>query len=156
MCVEFAREADRYRHEVVICTGESWQTVLASVEGAADDEWPPSPPLQELHIEPRTLGNEVALLVGRAGRSHWSLSVESDVARGALIFDVACRSSSAANRLQSSYLIRGPALTYDLQVLEGELHPDADDFGLSIAPRWDSNAGGIRTFRWRYKIVATP
>ncbi|MGH7136322.1 MAG: hypothetical protein ACREHD_11320, partial [Pirellulales bacterium] len=64
--VEFAREADRYRHVVVVRTGDSWRPVLASTEGSADDEWPPSPPLQELHVEPRTPGNEVALLVGRA------------------------------------------------------------------------------------------
>lgn len=155
MCVEFLREADRYRHEVLVRKNASWNVVFASIEGAPDDEWPHSPPLQELHVEQRAAGSEVALLVGRAGRSHWSLSVEADIARGALVFDVACRSSSAANRLQSSYLLIAPASTYDLQILEGELCRDADESGLSIAPRYDSDVGGIRTFRWRYKIAAT-
>jgi hypothetical protein len=156
MCIEFARDADRYRHEIVVWAGDSWRTVLASKEGSEDDEWPPSPPLQELHIEPRTPRNEVALLVGRAGRSHWSLSVESDVACGALIFDVACRSSAAANRLQSSYLLTGPGLTFDLQILEGELRRDVDEADLSIVPRGDPGTSGVHTFRWRYKIAAMP
>jgi hypothetical protein len=157
ICVEFVREADRFRHEVAVYSGESWQTVWASVEGAPEEECPPSPPLQELHVEQRAGGVEVALLVGRAGRSHWSLSVEADVARGALVFDAACRSASPGNGLQSSYRLVAPVQSCDLQVLDGELRQSAaDDVGLAILPRLDAGGQGTRTFRWRYKIVATP
>jgi len=42
-------------------------------------------------IEPRGSTGNVALLVGMAGRSHWSLSVEPIAGRAAFLFDAACR-----------------------------------------------------------------
>jgi hypothetical protein len=162
------READRYRHEVVLRAGENYLPLLASIEGAADDDWPPSPPLQELHIEQRGAEKQVALLVGRAGRSHWSLSVEADVARQTLLFDIACRTPATADRLRSSYgrgagglplslsTVDRVALSSSivLQILVGIVRSDvADERIVQVAPRQDrAPYGQIETFRWRYRI----
>jgi hypothetical protein len=93
--VVFFRAGDRYAHRVEAfdaVRGE-WVAVWESLEGAADDVWPASPPLQQLHVEERPEGR-VALLVGMAGRTHWSAAVEA--ARGesggkSIRFDVAAR-----------------------------------------------------------------
>lgn len=166
--IEFHRDADRYRHEVVDCGDGLSSVLLASVEGIADEEWPASPPLQELHVEQRGDDKQVALLVGRAGRSHWSLSVEIDRAHRALTFDVACRSATAGDRLASSYRLAAGGLPASLptgdrialssnialEILEGKLQSETGDESiLRIVPRPDQSASGkIQTFRWRYRI----
>jgi hypothetical protein len=94
---------DRYGHTIERRIDGQWRALLESVEGAPDDLWPPSPPLQSLHIESRPDG-PVALLVGMAGKSHWSASVEAKGADG-LVFDLACRTNENTTRLGSSYLL---------------------------------------------------
>lgn len=71
------RSGDRFSHrlELIAVVGES-RTLASSVDGDPRADWPPSPPLQQAHFEPRPPGGDVALLVGMAGRSHWSLSIE--------------------------------------------------------------------------------
>lgn len=101
--LRFIRLDDRFGHELVLPSGD---VVLSSVEGYKNDDWPPSPPLQELSFQ-RVGDTQVALLVGMAGASHWSLSIElrysaaSQVA--GLSFDVACRTAAAAPQLASTY-----------------------------------------------------
>jgi hypothetical protein len=99
----FERQGDRYAHRVELAAAGGWQTVLESLEGKPDEAWPPSPPLQSLHIEERPGGRRVALLVGMAGRSHWSLSVEADPAAASLAFDAACRLQEVPSFLGSRY-----------------------------------------------------
>lgn len=65
--------------------------LLESLEGQSGDIWPASPPMQQLLIESRAEAGHVALLVGMAGRSHWSLSVEPLADRVGFRFDAACR-----------------------------------------------------------------
>jgi hypothetical protein len=89
--VRFRFQKDRYAHEILLANGDKWTTVLASVEGSSADDWPASPPLQSLHVESRPGNGQVALLVGMAGHSHWSMSVELDPAAARITFDVACR-----------------------------------------------------------------
>lgn len=101
--VVFRRLADRFAHRVEWIAPGGVISLMESIEGAADEDWPPSPPLQELHFEQRTGGMQLALLVGRAGASHWSLSIELDPARSRIAFDVACRVRSAPAWLGSSY-----------------------------------------------------
>lgn len=67
--------------------------LLESLEGQSGDIWPASPPMQQLLIESRAEAGHVALLVGMAGRSHWSLSVEPLADRVGFRFDAACRLS---------------------------------------------------------------
>lgn len=158
--VHFWHAGDRYGHQVASDTASEQTVWLSSVEGAADASWPPSPPLQELHLEDRPDGKRVALLVGRAGRAHWSLSVEADSIRQSLLFDVACRSLSGAEQMRSSYRLpdgcrrednRLLFSCHELCLLEGEMQFDGAE--LSIGPRRDMPAADkVRTFRWRYRI----
>jgi hypothetical protein len=89
--VRFALHEDRYSHEISLADGSQWIPILLSVEGSPEDEWPTSPPLQSLHLESRPGNRQLALLVGMAGHSHWSMSVELDPATARVTFDVACR-----------------------------------------------------------------
>lgn len=102
MRVVFQWREDRFGHVVERWTGSGWQTVLESIEGAPSDVWPPSPALQSLQLEERA-GGKVALLVGMAGRSHWSASVEADSGSGRLVFDIACRVTQEPAWLGSRY-----------------------------------------------------
>ena len=73
--VVFKWHHDRYCHAIYgVCLGE--EVLLAeSVEGDAVGPWPPSPPLQQLHKQPRDTGGDVLFATGMAGKSHWSGSV---------------------------------------------------------------------------------
>lgn len=105
--VAFYQQGDRYGHVVATVvkasTGQEVVTpLLVSKEGTASESWPPSPPLQSLSIEQRATG-AVALLVGMAGSSHWSMSVEAHAESGQMKFDVACRAASSTDWLGSIY-----------------------------------------------------
>src|SRR6185295_18531562 len=97
--VTFKRQGDRYGHLVELVTGGQATPLLKSIEGTPDEDWPASPALKELHFENRPDGKQVALLVGMAGRSHWSLSVELDPIAEQVEFDVACRLRDEPRRL---------------------------------------------------------
>jgi len=101
--LRFARNGDRYVHQVTwLDAAGTEHLLLSTVEGDDTNPWPPSPPLQDLHLESRGAGATVALAVGMAGRSHWSLSVEA-VSEGELRFDVACRANDSPGPLASTY-----------------------------------------------------
>jgi hypothetical protein len=88
--VAFHRQGDRYAHTISIRDGERAMPVLASREDNGDDLWPVSPPLQQLELD--TDGEiQRALLLGMAGRSYWSVSIELGPENAAVCFDVACR-----------------------------------------------------------------
>jgi len=102
--VEFNWHVDRYRHVISLIDAAGRSTpLLESIEGSPTDDWPASPPLQNLHCENQTDGSRVALLVGMAGRGHWSASIGSRPNESALVFDLACRSSAVAGPLDSTY-----------------------------------------------------
>lgn len=166
--VSFRRLADRYAHRIEWALGDGGYA-LESQEGTADEDWPPSPPLQELHFERREPGIQLALLVGRAGGSHWSASIELDPAAAKLTFDVACRVRSAPERLGSSYRMRSAAIDASkasgggiemqggLQLLCGGGADEAECNiaiqgnalqiqATSLAPPWP------KTSRWRYVL----
>ncbi|HJT36328.1 MAG TPA: hypothetical protein VJ783_30175 [Pirellulales bacterium] len=161
--IEFRRISDRYSHQIFTGQGGQRRLLLESVEGGGDDPWPPSPPLQELHIERQADGRQVALLVGRAGRSHWSLSVEAFENR--LVFDAACRLSAEAEWLGSSYRApTGAEISNDgatfagglLRILsatgEGTI---ISDYGVVRIHAERQAATGPRTVRWQYAIEAS-
>jgi hypothetical protein len=106
--VVFQRQTDRCAHRIEIIDGARSFCLLTSVEGTSDQPWPPSPPLQQLSIEELSPGNRVALLLGMAGKSHWSASVECDPASLSLLFDVACRVQQPPLRLGSCYRTEVP------------------------------------------------
>jgi len=140
------------------------------------DRWPLSPPLQEVHLEERPGGEKLSLMVGRAGRSHWSVSCELQSESGNLAFDVACRIKEPAPWLGSSYQL-SPGLVYEGDQRSGELRfhgaplcvfETTDQEHLA----WDSKLGILtirpesrpddaysdpsgtfpRTIRWRYRL----
>jgi hypothetical protein len=105
--VVFFRQGDRWAHRIEVQheTTGAWSGALESLEGSADDVWPPSPPFQQLHVEHRPTG-DVVLLVGMAGRTHWSAAVETTPDRQAIRFDVAARLQQLppeSIRLKSEY-----------------------------------------------------
>ncbi len=73
-----------------------------SVEGGDTQDWPHSPPLQQLDACPQRGQRQGLVGLGAAGTSHWSLAVESDVS-GCLSFDVACRVRTPPIFLGSTY-----------------------------------------------------
>ena len=99
--VEFFRSGDRVAHRVLLL-GE---VVVESVEGTPFEDWPLSPPFQEVHFEERDPGGRIALLVGMAGRSHWSASVAAE--GDAIRWDIACRVREAPTWLGAAYQIAG-------------------------------------------------
>jgi hypothetical protein len=100
----FYNQGDRYAHriEAFDAAQAAWVTAFESLEGEPDDDWPPSPPFQQLHVEERPTGR-VILLVGMAGRTHWSAAVEATVDRNGIAFDVAARYQTPPEYLGSNY-----------------------------------------------------
>jgi hypothetical protein len=150
-------EANRCAHRLAAIDGTRRVVLLESIEGTADDLWPPSPPWQQVNApfaarrssgklasEKRASGKLAsgklatgnhampsAMLVGAAGASHWSASVEGvgsewtqteegqnlspmevagceQLPATGLLFDVACRAKSQPERLSSTYCIVDP------------------------------------------------
>lgn len=95
--IRFFWVGDRFRHELL--RGDT--CCLRSVE-SGDDEWPDTPPLQQLHVEQRK-ASEVVLAVGMAGKSHWSLSVERSPEEDGFVFDYACLVKTSPLFLGSTY-----------------------------------------------------
>jgi len=157
LAVRFFWHHDRFAHEVAVREGDGWRAMGSSVEGSPDDEWPASPPFQSLHVEHRDDGRQVALLVGMAGKSHWSASIEIDAAVPCISFDVACRIRT---------IEPGPlGSTYQSSEDDHPLHIELTGrFGPAQLERHASqtrvaaDATGDacpRTVRWDYRIVAS-
>ena len=154
--VEFEWQLDRYGHSISIVDPSGAVTpLLRSIEGGAEDDWPPSPPLQTLSIEKLPDARTVALLVGMAGRSHWSASVEPQNGEARIIFDMACRYALDAQYprpprlLGSCYFPISPLVNIRLSI-ESDDAVVCDASGvIEIAPRAIATAG---TTRWRFVL----
>lgn len=158
MRITFHRETDRIMHRIEILENGKFVPVLVSEEGYEHDIWPCSPALQNVHLEPRNLG-QVALLVGMAGVSHWSVSVEADVSRGRATFDIACRTTSQPKWLGTTYR-RKPPLTGDARP-KVRIEPAAgtpleiEDTSHKLVLRVPITSGPLpRTIRWCYTVTA--
>ncbi len=142
--VEFRWRGDRFVHEFVLADGSR----VGSIEGDADQVWPPSPPVQQLSRE--LIGQSYVIMgVGAAGRSHWSLSVEiNDEAESpALKFDFACRSKSTPQWLGSSYQ-NADALRI---VASSGSTTTACERKIAVQP---SGGNADETIRWGYCVSA--
>jgi hypothetical protein len=167
--LEFQWRGDRFGHAVELVGVGGSVPLLTSVEGAATDGTLPSPPLQQLHLEDRTAGRRVALLVGMAGDEHWSLSVEAEPDGLSLVFDVAVRRGrgifsvpgseyriiapdpgAPAETGSSRYAPRPPVWRLSALPAGGGKAADVVDQGgiLRIVPPASSEA----TVRWKYRI----
>ena len=127
--------------------------------------WPASPPVQEWHDETRVSAT-VLMAVGRAGRSHWSLSCEVST-DSRMAFDVAARINEPPVRLGSSYrlldgapeqaskaklqLAGGWQLTVDS--LTTQLRYDAASRTVTIEPVIERKATWPQTVRWTYAVA---
>lgn len=119
--IEFFRLQDRYAHRIVAIGCEELPVILLeSVEGTANESWPPSPVFQALNLEDLQDDSEAmetpraAMLVGMSGSTHWSMSVKSlsrvstDEDSPALVgfyFDAAGRLKSEAKVLSTRYSV---------------------------------------------------
>lgn len=108
MRATFLWQRDRYAHRIEVLERGRVTICLTTVEGDADDQWPPSPPLQQYSTEAGGAGEGLVLLLGMAGKSHWSASVETDATTTSLVFDVACRVARRPRWLGSTYRVERP------------------------------------------------
>jgi hypothetical protein len=156
--VRFFWQGDRYAHEVSIRDGDAWLPALLSVEGSPEHDWPASPPFQSLHIEQRDDGRTLALLVGMAGKSHWSASIEIDEPSACVLFDVACRARSASQGwLTSSYRAAEGAASDLLAIELGQRFGPAEletSPGQSRVVAEIDMDGNPQTVRWDYRLRA--
>ncbi len=156
--VAFVYRGDRFAHVIEVLEGTEWRAVYRSVEGAADEPWPASPPLVQLHVEPRSEGKQVALLVGMAGGNHWSAGIEADPTLARVSFDIACRvRGPEVGLLGSSYeqLATGGNAPQPTITVGNDDTARIEPGRLSIGPRADSSPGP-RTMRWAYQWSAKP
>lgn len=165
----FLRVAPRVAHRIALVRDSGVEWVLSSVEGDSRQAFPPSPPLQQLATETFSGGRTAALLLGMAGRSHWSVSAESHPPDRRIRFDVACRARVVDRQsLHSVYQMLSPwQLSADAMVAElcgpgyclrCMASPDAEcptllsveEDRLVIGP---AQLGDSSTHRWRYEMV---
>ncbi|MEX2141138.1 MAG: hypothetical protein WD894_17865 [Pirellulales bacterium] len=155
--LKFDWRGDRFGHLIEQHIAGEWQVVLESLEGLPDEDWPPSPVLQGLHIEHRSTG-AVALLVGKAGQNHWSASIEPLSNQGGFQFDIACRVQQPPQRLGNEYrsadcpakpTIRVTALS-PATICEWVVH---DQIKVWHIRRVEVTSEYPSTMRWQYTIA---
>jgi hypothetical protein len=143
---------DRYGQLIsLITSGGVTHALLESMEGSDNDDWPFSPPLQSLSIQTPAGKCTAALLVGAAGKSYWSASIEAADNGPALVFDIACRHGERPGWLGSRYrrLTDVAKLTV---VSTDEIVEDGDT--LTIQPATPLDSAG--TTRWRFRLEPAP
>jgi len=164
--ITFDWQRDRFTRSISAVDAKRDVVLLASLEGTNDDEWPLSPPLQSLAIEQREEGRQVALLVGMAGRSHWSMSVESWPNEQTLVFDAACRihesptmlgatyqTMFAPSRLGSQSFDIGHECKFESAAMSDSAQSMVHESEGRISLRIDTNKASLpKTFRWQYTI----
>jgi len=111
--------ADRFHHEILLVTPQAVQPLLKSREGTPEDDWPASPPCQDLSSQ-QIDGHPAMLGVGMAGRSHWSVSLMATSAGDqlALECDIACLARETPDQpLGSLYRLESSARQADDRVM---------------------------------------
>jgi len=97
LCVEFLHDGQRFAHRLGWMDGHEISWLLQSQEGTDSQVYPPSPACQQLDFQTDTDGNQVALLIGMAGKTHWAVSIEAIANKSSLRFDVAARTPPTAD-----------------------------------------------------------
>jgi hypothetical protein len=127
----FFRAQDRIAHRVEVAAGGGYEPLLESAEGSPEEPWPASPALQQVHFQPTPDGRQAALLVGMAGRSHWSASVEVSGDGAAAVIEVACRAKSRPDWLGSTYRLLAQRTG---QASLDQLLPEAEAAAVLVGP----------------------
>jgi len=172
--VAFDWQADRYAHQLICLVDGSPTPLLSSIEGIADERWPASPPFQQLSIEEGVDESRVAFLVGMAGQSHWSASIQVAADRPRVEFDVACLARDTASHLGSAYrreiepssedtgqitfsLANGCLIKLNVTGIENEPpgRLQSDDAQIAISCGWPRRPAPV-THRWKYTIEMAP
>lgn len=141
----FFWHGDRFGHQINAIDGPLTRNLLKSVEGNENDKWPASPPLSHVNVSwiaSDTEHGHVAMLVGGAGNSHWSMCVaardsrthtrgepeysdlsldgvkisDSKSEETELYFDVACRTPDPPEYLGSTYWSAGNRIAVSQQL----------------------------------------
>jgi hypothetical protein len=109
----FQRENERWGHCIELSSDSGGHNlVMRSLEGQADDVWPPSPVIQQLEVDVQDGVIKSAMGIGMSGPVHWSLSCYAaphPVAKSSheqcLIFEAACRLRGAFERVGTCYSV---------------------------------------------------
>jgi len=103
----FSWQLDRWRHAVVVDGVPRYESLEGPELPAADPRWPAAPVLTEVsRID--VAGSPAIGGVGRAGRSHYSLSMAIHPAEpDTLVVEVACRIHEPPGWLGSTYRVIG-------------------------------------------------
>ncbi len=149
--VVFHRAGDRWAHRIEYLDGAQATVVWQSIEGSASDDWPPSPALQDISVERLPDGRDVIFLVGKAGSSHWSASVEALLSPSRLVFDIACRHGTSLGALGSRYARKHLENVAARSELEGTLVNESES-QLAIHPLSIPSAKVLQTTRWKYSV----
>ncbi len=128
----FSWQHDRFGHQVVLVHQGSEQVLLCSMEGNDQQEFPPSPVIQDMSVERRP-DSQVALGVGMAGSAMWSLSSQASLEGGWIEFDWACQPRGTLLWPRNCYL--GP---WDLPAANTAV-------GQVELTRWRTSAGTSRS-----------
>jgi len=165
------RRGDRFVHQFTRIVGDGAHVVLESVESWGDgveiltgtnlasnsaelqERWPPSPAIQDAHLEHRDGESPQILAVGRAGRSHWSM-VLAAVSNGFLC-DVACRVHETPLWLGNCYrgTVRATETLAPLAIRPGDESTDVGAAGMTWTVRPRQILGQLpATIRWQYRV----
>ena len=150
----FDQYGDRYSHQIELIDGDQSTLVLRSVEDDSTSNSPASGPLQELHVHQQTEGSHALMLVGKAGKNHWSLCVTADAPTNAIIFDAACRVREPVPFLGAVYdkKVASSAICVEvIDIVDGQpatIHNEHDR--LIIKATCESKPPA--TIRWMYHI----
>lgn len=138
---------------------------LQSLEGTSADEWPTSPVLQSCSLQEIRPGHIAAFLVGMAGQSHWSASIEAVPGEGTIVLDYACRVHEQPAWLGTTYVMAflpQAGVTLFQKSSEGitvEIYRPSDsvygfqvDGQLLTMPCTQTPARFPATLRWQYRI----
>jgi len=142
LVVAVRKEKDRFGHSIFVAGPSGLKEVFRSVEGSDQQDWPPSPPIQDYSIEHRE-ESSLVLAVGMAGKSHWSASFEAKPESKQIIFDIACRTNARPGSpgnpaehatLQSTYLVNDDNLqSVSLEKPTSWKLPDGTSIGCTYA-----------------------
>ena len=149
----FSQHSGVIAHTIEHVAHESTTPSLISMEQSPGD-WPASPPWQELHAEQLSDGTHAMMLVGRAGKSHWSMSVTLDNEQEALLFDVACRFRERPEFLGTTYQRTECRSVQIITVdLDGEAAPKVIETDNRVVIDATREVKPPATLRWAYRIT---
>lgn len=174
--LRIARADDRFAHWIELDHQGQIQTMAWSVEGAAADRWPASPPLIDLFpgapssrgtTSQHSDGPPGLLATGAAGSSFWSLAVTR--AADAIVFEHACkRCEPVADFLGCTYRLPAPPDVVDRHsarfgcpwgAVVLAIHPLE---GHQASMRWTGDqlvletGSSHPTVRWQYQLAFDP